>query len=330
VLSISVLAACVPEPDRRDAGDATPADAIADAGGLDAAARPEVGVADARSSDTDAAAGDASFGDVGSSMDAAAADAASMDAAASDAAAPDATSMDAAAPDAGAVGDMKIAIPAYVYPGAMWTQMVAGAPVVDTIIANPASGPGRTEDTNYTAAIADVRAAGITVIGYVHTSYGNRRSAAVESDIDDWYDLYDIDGIFFDEVAGISNCESHRTYYADLATHVRGRDPAASVVVNPGAHACESYMTFATAMVTFEGSQASHASYVAQAWTSGYAADRLWLLVPGVDGGELEATVQRAANAGVGVIHTSDEGSCPCWLRLPAYFAAEVMVVGAQ
>jgi len=48
---------------------------------------------------------------------------------------------------------------------------------------NPNSGPGTSQDSNYVQALANLHQAGGKVTAYVHTSYGTRPLADVESDI---------------------------------------------------------------------------------------------------------------------------------------------------
>ena len=43
-------------------------------------------------------------------------------------------------------GTVRMAVPAYFYPGADWQRLIAGAPVVGMIVFNPASGPGTARD----------------------------------------------------------------------------------------------------------------------------------------------------------------------------------------
>ena len=102
------------------------------------------------------------------------------------------------------------------------------------VILNPASGPGKAVDANYTKAIDRLIGAGCVVLGYVTTSYGKRPQADVRNHIDLWLKMYPrIQGIFFDEMiyedtdAG-SNYQAALTRYA----HDAGCWPT---VANPGA-----------------------------------------------------------------------------------------------
>jgi len=65
-----------------------------------------------------------------------------------------------------------IVVPAYFYPGSLWSSMNWAAGRVPLVaIMNPNSGPGTTQDPQYVAAVNSLRAADGKVIGYVSTSY---------------------------------------------------------------------------------------------------------------------------------------------------------------
>ena len=74
------------------------------------------------------------------------------------------------------------------------------------IVFNPASGPGTSTMPGYADAIARAQAAGIVMLGYVATSYGARPEAEVTADINNYYDLYNPDGIYFAEGPMDADC----------------------------------------------------------------------------------------------------------------------------
>jgi hypothetical protein len=101
------------------------------------------------------------------------------------------------------------------------------------VIVNPASGPGKRVDANYTRAIDRLRGAGCVVLGYVTTSHGKRTEAQVKKDIDQWLELYPrCHGIFFDEMRN-EDTEAAVAYQAALNryAHDAGCWPT---VANPG------------------------------------------------------------------------------------------------
>ena len=104
-----------------------------------------------------------------------------------------------------------VLVPMYVYPAdihknSAYNRLIDLKRQHETVpmwvIVNPASGPGKQVDANYTRAIDRLRGAGCVVLGYVTTSYGKRAAADVKKDIDTWLKLYPkAHGIFFDEMA---------------------------------------------------------------------------------------------------------------------------------
>ena len=96
-----------------------------------------------------------------------------------------------------------MAVPAYFHPGPYWTQMEQARPVLQLVVMNPANGPGAASDSQYVSAVRAAQATGITVVGYVHTSYAARSLSAVESDVNAYYRWYGVNGIFFGSPADL-------------------------------------------------------------------------------------------------------------------------------
>lgn len=133
-------------------------------------------------------------------------------------------------------------VPLYIYPANIHTNaaynrlidLKLSHPRVPVwAIMNPASGPGKAVDANYTKAIDRLRGAGIITIGYVSTEYGKREAKAVTGDLDIWQKLYPkIQGAFFDEMnyedtpAAVERQQKYRR-----AATERGMWPT---VANPG------------------------------------------------------------------------------------------------
>ena len=218
-----------------------------------------------------------------------------------------------------------IAVPAYFYPGPLWQQLDAGAPQVRIAVMNPASGPGSGPDANYAAAVAAAQQQKVKVLGYVHTSYGQRPLATVEAEVDDYRTWYGVTDIFFDEAS--TDC-AQLPYYKALHGYVKGKQAGADVAINPGTATAECYMGVADQVVTFEGDYASYLnSFTSAAWTAKYSPARFWHLVyntPTTVGMQSVLALSRARGAGL-VYVTPDTLPNP-WDTLPsgAYWAAEL------
>ncbi len=193
-----------------------------------------------------------------------------------------------------------MAVPAYFYPGSYWTQLDQAKPGVGVAVMNPGSGPGSGPDSNYVAAVKSAEAAGITVVGYVYTSYGSRSIAAVESDINNYYSWYpDLDGIFLDEAS--TSC-TNEPYYATLNSYVKSKGGAGLTVLNPGTQTNQCYEPAADILLTFEGSDTQYVnSYSAPSWVARYPASHFWHVIYGTASVSAMATavqLSKARNAG--------------------------------
>lgn len=135
-----------------------------------------------------------------------------------------------------------IVVPMYVYPADIHTNAEYNRllelrrrweTVPIWVIVNPASGPGKAVDANYTKAIDRLIGSGCMVLGYVSTSYGTRMTKAAE-DLQQWRRLYPaVQGIFFDEMI-YEDTAAAASSMATLnrKTHAAGFWPT---VANPGA-----------------------------------------------------------------------------------------------
>ncbi len=185
-----------------------------------------------------------------------------------------------------AVGAQKMAIPAYFYAtSSFWTQLQNGAPTVGVAVMNPNSGPGSRQNADYVNAVRKAQDAGVKVFGYVYTGYGARRSSAVRSDIDKYYNWYKVDGIFLDE-AEYRDCNDD-SYYQNLYNHVKSK--GGQVVLNPGTQTKECYADSANIIVNFEDTYDAYAKKDAAgayeydktepAWVHDYPPSMFWHLV---------------------------------------------------
>jgi hypothetical protein len=226
------------------------------------------------------------------------------------------------APD---IPSLKLTIPAYVWPeDPTYAAWVAGAAETGgAVVLNPASGPGETRLDAYVDAVAAARAAGIAVLGYVHTRYGERPAADVDAEVARWADFYGVDGIFFDEVA--SGCDRVAWYAerAAAADAVDG-DGDAFVAFNPGVESCEAHLEAADLLVVAEDEGADLLGYTAPAWAAAYDPDRFWLLAHSADDATMSALLDVAREQGVGNVYVTDDALPNPWDGLPTYWDEEV------
>ena len=215
-----------------------------------------------------------------------------------------------AAPAAG------IIVPLYTYPGGTWDTVVKtknNHPAVPIVaIVNPASGPGASKDSNYVSGIAQLKAAGVVVIGYVSTAYTSRSLAAVKGDIDKWGSWYGVDGIFFDEQTNWAGGESYYTQAGDYAES-KG---LGFTVGNPGANSLPSYLSTVDVVLIYESPGLPNLSdYVL--WGSS-AKDQLGMIPFSVS--SLPTSWLKGATGFIGWIYVTSDGLPNPWDSLPTYF----------
>lgn len=210
-------------------------------------------------------------------------------------------------------------IPLYTYPtDPTWATVAAEAmahPEVEVVaIVNPGSGPGQAPDPNYEAGIAALADAGVTVIGYVYTSYAARPVAEVQADIDAYADFYpEVAGVMLDEM---SNVRGDEAYYAGISAYAAGSGLGLSVG-NPGTSVPESFVETVDALFIYE-SQGLPDTDGFEAWLGDYDRESFAIIPHTVAG--LEPEFVHEALEHVGWIYVTDDMLPNPWDSLPPYF----------
>jgi hypothetical protein len=228
-------------------------------------------------------------------------------------------------------------VPAYFFPAGTdstnpWHVMcrgmnVSGGP--STAIMNPSSGPGTAKNPPYTEAISYCHGKMQHVIGYVHTSYGFRALGDVIKDIDTYYSLYPVDGIFVDEMDNCDICllptgMSEKTYYGRIYTHVKQKSSGrGDVVGNPGSAASTAWQIdspVADKLVVFEGTRASYADWSPPAWVMSRSASKFSHLVHASSGAYRPQVCDSSRSRNAGFVYVTDDVLPNPWDRLPTYW----------
>jgi hypothetical protein len=209
-------------------------------------------------------------------------------------------------------------IPLYSVPGSGTWAAVAAAkrahpsvPVMAVI--NPASGPGTAALSDYMAGIADLTAAGVKVIGYVHTSYGKRATAEINADVDRWRSLYpSVSGIFFDEMANVAGLES---FYSGINGYAKSKGYDYTIG-NPGADGAATYVGTVDTILIYENRGLPSAAAIG-GWHSGYDRKNFGIIPYGVSG--VDAAFLRTATTTCGYVYLSSDDLPNPWDTVPAY-----------
>jgi len=222
-------------------------------------------------------------------------------------------------------------VPAYFPPSRTgdWGALAdASAQVPLIAIANVFNGPGTEPRADYRQVIDALRRSGGRVLGYVHTSYTRRPLEAVASDVRNWGQWYEIDGIFVDEMTN-DGAAAGVEYYRALRLEARARNRRWMVAGNPGTTTRETYLLAPAAdmLVTFEN-RTGYDAYLRDTWTRRYEARRFAHLLYAISApAGMEAALDLSRRRGAAWIYVTDDDLPNPWDRLPAYWAAEVGAV---
>jgi hypothetical protein len=212
-----------------------------------------------------------------------------------------------------------MAIPAYFDPSPLW-EKAGTAAGVEIMVMNPNSGVGSGFDQSYLETVQAAQRAGVLVIGYVYTSYGDRDPADVLTEIATYMDWYGVDGIFLDEVSSDARLVSHYRQFADTVHREQSL-----VVLNPGTHPAEDYMHIADVVLTFEGNYDAYRKLKVPAWVWNHDPGKFWHLVYGVSNSSRMKTVLRLSQSrNVGYMYVTNDRLNNPWDTLPSYFTQEL------
>ncbi len=224
-------------------------------------------------------------------------------------------------------GTIHLVVPAYFAPGADWQRVLSASDVVGMIIFNPSNGPGTATDPAYVTGIAQARAAGILVLGYVATDYGQRAESDINADVNGYYDLYQPSGIYFAEGPMAADCDTLQPEYQRLTTLARSRGTQVYVAI--GTRFCPTYITFSDLMVEFAEDWATYQSYTVPSWMPAGSADRFCHFINSVPAGDASHALSMAVGYGAGWVFATDGVQPNPWGALPSYFDQELAAVRA-
>ncbi len=218
----------------------------------------------------------------------------------------------------------KMAIPAYFYPGSLWTQATASAPTVDIMIMNPNSGPDTYINSDYVAEVQAAQARGVTILGYVHTTYGARDSQVVMAEINAYFQWYGVDGIFLDEVASAPNLISYYKPFYD-SVHSLGK----MVMLNPGVYPDEGYMAVGDIVVVFESDFNNYRNAAPPSWIYNYPPNRFYHIVyETATATDMQQAVLWSRQWNAGYLFVTDDVLDNPFDTLPTYWSSEISLLG--
>jgi hypothetical protein len=182
-------------------------------------------------------------------------------------------------------------------------------------VVNPANGPGAAPSADYAAGIARLTAAGVKVIGYVHTLWGARPAAELQTEMGQWHSWYPgVSGIFFDEMA---NAAGHEAYYAGLTADAKGRG-LGFTIGNPGADSSPTYVGTEDVILIYENSGIPSVAALG-GWHASYSRNNFGVIPYAV--GSLDTSFVQSAKQYVGYIYLQSDNLPNPWDSVPPYLS---------
>jgi len=226
---------------------------------------------------------------------------------------------------------VKVLVPLYVYPGAAWDTVAAGASSVFTVaIINPNSGPASSPDSSYVTYMQKLHDAGVDMVGYVHTSYGARAIADVQADINTYATQYPLlKGIFLDEG---SPDASMLSYYTSLYDYITSMPGWSYDIINPGVVPDAGYLTASTMIVSFENYGTGVATATAPSFAQCSNKDQFAAIAHTVTAGSMDSIIDSLMSADYfGYIYLTDGvGGCCTYNTLTSYYASMVSYIASK
>jgi hypothetical protein len=212
-------------------------------------------------------------------------------------------------------------VPLYTVPSdSSWAALAAAKTAHPRVpayaIIDPANGPGAIADAGYSAGIGKLQLAGVTVIGYVPTSYGARSVAAIQADIDRWKSFYPgIQGIFFDEMSIRLGDE---LIYKTVSQYAKSKGMTFTVG-NPGVDTKPTFVGMTDVVVIYEGAGFPQTTSLSGCHTS-YPKTSFAVFAYGVPTLD-HAAIKQARNY-IGYVYVNTDVLPNPWDSVPSYLGA--------
>ncbi len=212
----------------------------------------------------------------------------------------------------------RLVVPAYFHPTvrpAQWEWLADHPDRVRIVILNIINGPGIRPEPPFVAVARRLREAGIDVIGYVDTNYGQRRAEQAEDEFRRYLDWYQVTGLCLDRAAVSTPWLPH---YAKLAAGTREMG-AKVVFFNHGTHPAEGYAEHADLLGTFEGPWHAYQRLDVPRWTRAWPAEKFYHVVHSVPPGKSGQTLRLAVRRRAGAVYVTGRSGPNPYDRLPAW-----------
>ena len=222
----------------------------------------------------------------------------------------------------------QLVIPAYFYSASTWAQAADTKPPPSNMILDiSGSGAGNEPDPHFTALVSQVKAKGITVLGYISTVDGQRPAAEVETEVRNYKAWYGVTDIFLDRV---TSTQPEAAYYRQLVSYIHQLNPGSSVWLNPGQYPDQTYMSIGDVVMVFEGTYAQYLSLHVPGWVDEYPASRFAHTIYATPPSSLSQVLSLAVSRRAGHVYVTDGSGSNPYDGLPSYWPREASTSSAR
>jgi hypothetical protein len=218
-------------------------------------------------------------------------------------------------------------VPAYFYSSTIWAQAIDTRPAPAVMLLNVDSGPGTGPLSHFQTLVRQAQDAGITVLGYSSTSYGQSPVSSVETEVREYKSWYGVNGIFLDLTQGTAG---EFSYYQTLANFIRSTIPHGVVWLNPGDYPEPAFMSIANVVMVFEGPYSAYLSNQVPSWISQYSPSQFAHVIYDTPASDLASAVSLSRQRRAGHLFVTDLNvpGNP-YGALPSYWSHEAGTVPA-
>jgi hypothetical protein len=222
-------------------------------------------------------------------------------------------------PSPPAVGCQRLMMPGYFHPDTgYWNEALSTGSGLGIVIVNPNSGVDVRYDPVWDAPIAQARARGFTVLGYIATGFGRRSASSVIEEINRYVEWYGIRDFFLDEATvAYSSVETYRPM-VDYIHRIGG-----IAMLNFGDHPHPAYMQFTDIANVFEYYADDYVNrYQPPAWYADYPPSRFSHIVFNVPPDQMSEILQLSRERNTAYVWLTDEQfeNVVLYKRLPPFW----------
>jgi hypothetical protein len=210
----------------------------------------------------------------------------------------------------------RLVVPAYFHPGVhpdQWEWLAEHPAQVRLVVLNVANGPGDGPEAPFKEATERLRGAGVPVVGYVDTDYGDRPARLIMTELEQYLDWYGVNGVCLDRVAAAA---AKLAYFGALTARVR-KLGAQVVFFNHGTYPSAAYAEHADLLGTFEGPWDSYVKLNVPRWVTTWPADKFYHVVYSVPPESFSEAAQLATRRHAAAVYITERGGANPYDSLP-------------